>query len=341
VTGDAGREAERLEAFVDGLGIGAGEMTAEAIGDGHSNLTFLLRRGADRFVLRTPPRGKIAPSTHDVLREARLLQALGRLGSVKVPEVLLVCDDESVLGRPFYVMSHVDGLVLGEAMPAAYAGPGDAGAIAGEFVEALATIHSLDPADPALAGFGRPDGYLERQLRRFRSLLEEGATRALPDLDAVADWLEANRPRSARHTLVHGDFRLGNVMFDRRAPRLAAVLDWEMATIGDPLADLGYATMAWAQPGDAPNPMLDLSPLTRGPGFPSRDELVARYVERVGRPADDLPWYRVLAAWKAAIFLEGSYGRHLEGDSDDPYFAVLGAGVPALAAQALRWTQVS
>jgi aminoglycoside phosphotransferase (APT) family kinase protein len=330
---------EALEAFLDEAGLGAGELGAEPIGDGHSNLTYLLRRGGERFVLRRPPRGKIAPSTHDVLREARLLRAVRKAGAVRVPEVLAECADESVLGCPFYVMGHVEGVVLDGELPAAYGAADPEAAIGREFIDALAAIHRLDAADPAIAGFGRPDGYLERQLRRFRSLLEEGATRPLPDLDAVADWLEANRPSTAHHTLVHGDYRLGNVMFDPTAPLLGAVLDWEMATIGDPLADLGYATMAWAQAGEEPNPITDLSPLTRGPGFARREDLVDRYAEQSGRPVEGLDWYRVLAAWKAAIFFEGSYARHLEGDSDDPYFARLGAGVPALAAQARRWAE--
>jgi aminoglycoside phosphotransferase (APT) family kinase protein len=335
-------DLEALEAFLDGAGLGAGELSAEPIGDGHSNLTFLLRRGAERFVLRRPPRGKIAPSTHDVLREARLLGAVRKAGTVRVPEVLAECDDAGVLGCPFYVMSHVEGVVLDRELPSAYReSPGAEAAVGRELVDSLAAIHRLGAADPLIAGFGRPDGYLERQLRRFRSLLTESATRALPDLDAVTDWLEANRPTTARHTLVHGDYRLGNVMFDRGAPTLGVVLDWEMATIGDPLADLGYATMAWAEPDEEPNPITDLSPLTRGPGFPRRRDLVERYAERSGLSTEGLGWYRVLAAWKAAIFFEGSYARHLGGDGDDPYFARLGAGVPALAAQARRWAEAA
>jgi aminoglycoside phosphotransferase (APT) family kinase protein len=330
-----------LEVFLDEAGLGAGPVRADPIGEGHSNLTFLLRRGADRFVLRRPPQGKIAPSTHDVLREARLLEALKQVDAGKIAEVLATCEDHAVIGCPFYVMSYVDGRVLGDEVPPSLQGPTAAAAIGREFADALAQMHSLDASHPALVGFGRPNGYLERQLRRFRGLLEENATRPLPDLDAVTEWLEAHRPRSARHTLVHGDYRLGNVMFAPSTPELIAVLDWEMATIGDPLADLGYATMAWAEAGDDPNPILDLAPVTRGPAFPKRQDLVDRYVERLGWSVDALAWYRVLAAWKAAIFLEGSYARHLGGDSNDPYFARLGAGVPALASQALRWARTA
>jgi aminoglycoside phosphotransferase (APT) family kinase protein len=180
-------------------------------------------------------------------------------------------------------------------------------------------------------GFARRDGYLKRQLRRFRGLLETTATRPLPELEEIADWLAAELPDSAEGTVVHGDYRLGNVMFAGVPPRLEVVLDWELAAIGDPLADLGYMTATWAEPGDVPNPMLDLSSVTRLPGFPSRNALAERYVEATGRDARALAWYQVLALWKSAIFLEGSYRRYLAGTTGDPYFARLATGVPAVA----------
>jgi aminoglycoside phosphotransferase (APT) family kinase protein len=325
-----------LEAFLDEAGLGEGPLETSSIGGGHSNLTFLIERGSARVVLRRPPRGRIAPSTHDVLREARILQALSRTG-VTVPEILATCDDTDVVGCPFYVMSFFDGHVLGEDLPAIYHQPDAKAAIGREFIDALVDLHSLDVSDPPLAGLGRPEGYLERQVRRFRNLLEENGTRSLPDLDLVADWLETYRPTHSEQALVHGDYRLGNVIFGGHTPRLIAILDWEMATLGDPLADLGYCTAAWAEPGDEPNPLLDLSRSTREPGFPRRKELVDRYVERRGSPVDDLLWYQVLAVWKAAIFLEGSFTRHLSGDSDDPYFATLDQGVPALGRKARSW----
>jgi aminoglycoside phosphotransferase (APT) family kinase protein len=325
-----------LEGFLDEVGLGAGPIEYSSIGGGHSNLTFLIERGDRRIVLRRPPRGKIAPSTHDVLREARILQAMSTT-TVQVPEILATCDDRTVLGCPFYLMDFIDGHVLGEDLPAVYQPNEAQAAIGREFIDALAELHSLDTSNPSFSGLGRPVGYLQRQIRRFRSLLEEGATRPLPDLDYVADWLEINRPTYSAHALVHGDYRLGNVMFGGDAPRLTAILDWEMATLGDPLADLGYCTAAWAEPDDEPNPLIDLSRITRGPGFPSRKELVDRYVEKRESPVDHLLWYQVLAVWKAAIFLEGSFNRHLSGDSIDPYFATLDQGVPALGVTARRW----
>ena len=331
------RPAE-LARYLDGLGLGTGEARVEPIGDGHSNLTFLVEREGGRVVLRRPPRGPLPPSAHDVVREARLLSAL-RPHGVPVPEVLGICDDEAVIGAPFYLMAWVEGFVLTEEMPAAL--EGEASAIAERLVDGLVELHAVDPGAGELAGFGRADGYLERQLKRFGGLFETNATRPLPDLEAVHDWLAANLPESPSSTVVHGDYRLGNVMMAASPTRLAAILDWEMATIGDPLADLGYLTAMWSEPTDEPNAVSDLSRLTRTSGFPGRDFLTSRYADQTGRPVDALPWYQVLAIWKAAIFLEGSFRRFTEGTTTDPYFAGLESGVPALAALARERTRAA
>jgi aminoglycoside phosphotransferase (APT) family kinase protein len=323
--------AEPLGAYLDTFGIGSGPARIETIGDGHSNLTFLVEREGARVVLRRPPRGPLPPSAHDVVREARLLSALRPLGT-PVPEVLGTCEDEAVIGAPFYVMEWVDGHVLTDQMPAGLVD--EAEVIAERLVDGLVELHAVDASADGLADFGRPDGYLARQLKRFGGLYETNATRPLPDLEAVADWLAANLPDSPTSTVVHGDYRLGNVMIAPSPTHLAAILDWEMATIGDPLADLGYMTAMWSEPSDPPNPVSDLSSVTRGAGFPGRDFLTARYAEQTGRPLDALPWYQVLAIWKAAIFLEGSFRRFGAGTTEDPYFASLEAGVPALAALA-------
>jgi aminoglycoside phosphotransferase (APT) family kinase protein len=321
---------EPLEAFLDGAGLGAGPVEAAPIGDGHSNVTYLLRRGPLRVVLRRPPRGPLPPSAHDVLREARLLRAL-RPAGVRVPEVLATCDDAAVIGAPFYVMAFLDGHVLSTDLPAVFDARGHRERIGDELVDALVELHAVDVDAAGLDGLGRRGGYLERQVRRFSGLLETNATRPLPALERVAAWLEETRPEQAETTIVHGDFRLGNAMFAPQAPpRVVGVLDWELATLGDPLADLGYLTAMWAVPGDPPNPMLDLSAVTRLPGFADRDALARRYAEATGRSIERLGWYRVLALWKAAIFLEGSYKRFLAGSTDDPYFARLGEGVPVL-----------
>jgi aminoglycoside phosphotransferase (APT) family kinase protein len=326
---------EPLEAFLDAAGLGAGPIEPTVIGDGHSNVTYLLARGEEQLVLRRPPRGPLPPSAHDVLREARLLTALHPLG-FRAPEVLTTCEDEDVIGAPFYVMPFVEGQVLTEALPDALAADSGPRRIAEELVDCLVELHGIDFEDAGLADFGRADGYLERQLKRFGGLLQLNATRPLPDLERVAEWLGANVPSSPPATLVHGDYRLGNVMYAPAEPHLLAVLDWEMATLGDPLADLGYMTAMWAQAEDPYNAVGDLSSVTRNPGFPDRDFLAERYAAATGYPIDRLAWYQVLAIWKAAIFLEGSYKRFQDGTTTDAYFARLGEGVVSLGQLASR-----
>jgi aminoglycoside phosphotransferase (APT) family kinase protein len=326
---------EPLAEFLDGAGLGAGEIDAERIGDGHSNVTYLVRRGGERFVLRRPPRPPLPPSAHDVLREARLLTALAGTAA-RVPRVLAVCDDESVLGVPFYVMEEVAGTVIVDAVPPALETPAERARIGDELIDALVEIHAVDWRAAGLEGFGKPSGYLERQLRRFTGLWEHNKTRELPIVAEVGDWLAANLPESPPATIVHGDYRLGNAMVADDAPaRMVAVFDWELATIGDPLADLGYLTVTWVAPDDPGDTMFSaLTSVTRQPGFPSREELVARYEQRSGRSMGALHWYQALALWKAAVFMEGNYRRFVAGNSDDDFMAAFGEGVPALAEKA-------
>ena len=311
-----------VEAVLDAAGLGAGPLEATRIGAGHSNVTFLIRRGDERFVLRRPPRPPLPPSAHDVLREARLLTALAGT-AVRVPRVLLAHEDESALGVPFYVMDVVDGVVFDTELPAALDTPPERRRIGEELVDALAELHAVPPPEPR-------DGYLERQLRRFAGLWELTRTRELPVVEQVHRRLEETMPASQPSTIVHGDYRLGNTMYAHAAPaRLLAILDWELATVGDPLADIGYLTATWTEPG-APSP-LGVSPVTARPGFATKAELVARYEEASGRTVEHLAWYQALALWKASIFLEGNYKRFLAGTTDDPYYAKLDVGVPRLA----------
>jgi aminoglycoside phosphotransferase (APT) family kinase protein len=186
-----------------------------------------------------------------------------------------------------------------------------------------------------LEGFGKPTGYLERQVRRFSGLWEHSRTRDVPAVERLRDWLAANLPESGPATVVHGDFRLGNTMFAHGAPaRLVAVFDWEMATIGDPLADVGYLLATWAEAGDPEANRFEIGRVTRAEGFPTRAELAARYAERSGREVRDLAWYRTLALWKSVVFMEGNYRRAIEGRTDDPYLHSFGDGVLELAARA-------
>jgi aminoglycoside phosphotransferase (APT) family kinase protein len=325
-------DPETLKPFFDELGLGEGMPHCERIGEGHSNITFLVRRGGERCVLRRPPRPPLPPSAHDVLREARLLRALEGT-AVRVPRVIATCDDESIMGVPFYVMEEMEGTVITDAVPGELDTPDERERIGRELIEALAEIHEADWRAAGLEGFGKPTGYLERQLRRFGGLWDVNKTRELPRVGELATWLSENLPESPPATIVHGDYRLGNVMMGHGAPaRLVAIFDWELATIGDPLADLGYLTVTWTEPGD-PEDTMWRSPdaVTRAEGFQSRDDLVALYEERTGRSMDDLRWYQTLALWKAAVFMEGNYKRWLAGTTDDEHLGLFDEGVPALA----------
>ncbi|MGB2710911.1 MAG: phosphotransferase, partial [Conexibacter sp.] len=253
---------------------------------------------------------------------------------VRTPRVLATCEDAAVIGAPFYVMERVAGEVITTQVPAALDSPEQRARIGDELIDALVEVHAVDWRACGLEGYGKPTGYLERQLRRFGGLWEHNKTREIPTLDRVTAWLAAQRPESGPATIVHGDYRLGNTMLAHGAPaRLVAIFDWELATIGDPLADVGYLAATYAQPGDA-GTIFTLGAVTTQPGFPTREQLIARYEERSGRAMGDVRWYATLALWKAAIFLEGSYRRLLAGTTDDPFFQLLDTGVPDLAAYA-------
>jgi aminoglycoside phosphotransferase (APT) family kinase protein len=324
-----------LEAYLDAHGIGSGRVEAERIGEGHSNITFLLRRGEARVVLRRPPRPPLPPSAHDVLREARLLRALEGT-PVRVPRVLAVGDDEAVLGVPFYVMEEIHGSVLASAIPEPLDTPAERRRTSEELVDALVEVHSVDWQACGLDGYGKPTGYLERQLRRFGGLWEHNKTRELDVVEELGEWLREHMPESPESTIVHGDYRLGNVMMADSAPaELVAIFDWELSTIGDPLADVGYLTVTWVEPNDPEDTMFaNLNAVTRREGFLTREELIARYEDRSGRSMPALNWYQALALWKAAVFMEGNYKRFQAGHSDDAYLGLFDRGVPMLAEKA-------
>jgi aminoglycoside phosphotransferase (APT) family kinase protein len=302
---------EPLAEFLDSHGLGEGEIEASPIGEGHSNVTYLIRRGDTEMVLRRPPRPPLPPSAHDVLREARLLRALADTPA-RVPPVIVT------------------------SIPEALDTPAERRRISDQLIDALAEIHDVDWQAAGLEGFGKPTGYLERQLRRFTGLWELNKTREIPAVERVGGWLAQNVPQSGPATIVHGDFRLGNTIYAADAPaRLEAVLDWEMATIGDPLADIGYLCMMWTESGDPTGGMREaLGGVTRREGFPTREELIDGYEQRTGRSMRDLRWYTSLALWKSVVFMEGNYKRAVSGTTDDPYLKTFGEGVLELARQA-------
>jgi aminoglycoside phosphotransferase (APT) family kinase protein len=323
-----------LVAFLDAHALGNGEPEVAPIGEGHSNVTYTVTRGDADLVLRRPPRGPLPPSAHDVMREARLLAALKHTAA-RVPRVLAVCDDPGIIGAPFYVMERVEGHVVTTAVPPALDSDADRRRMGEELVDALVEVHGVDWRACGLEGFGRPTGYLERQVRRFGGLWEHNRTRDVPAVERVGRWLGENLPESGPATVVHGDYRLGNAMLGPRSPaRVVAIFDWEMATLGDPLADLGYLCTLWVQRDDPPLGIFELSGVTRRPGFATREELIVRYEERSGRSMTAIRWYRTLALWKTVVFMEGNYRRAVAGTTDDPFLKSFGDGVLELAARA-------
>jgi aminoglycoside phosphotransferase (APT) family kinase protein len=330
---------ENVEAFLDGHGLGVGPVTASRIGDGGgSNFTFLIERGGERFVLRRPPRPPLPPSAHDMVREARLQDAIRSAGFGRLPDIVAVCEDESVIGVPFYVMRFLDGHVITDQLPAGLEAATARRELGLDLVDTLVEIHAADVAQPALAAFARSGSYLERQVRRFTQLWEINQTRAIAEVDEVALLLAERLPEPLPSTVVHGDFRLGNMMVSADAPtHIVAVLDWEMGAIGDPRADLGYLLATYSEP-QGRGSALGTTPVTAEPGFPSRAELVARYVESTGRDVEPLGWFEALALWKAAVFCEAIYGRYVRGElgAEDTRAAHFEHTVPLLAGTALE-----
>jgi aminoglycoside phosphotransferase (APT) family kinase protein len=304
------------------------EPFVEVVAGGRSNLTYFVTSPAGSIVLRRPPLRAVRPTAHDMTREHRVITALHDT-AVPVPRPLLLCTDPEVLGAPFYLMERVDGVIARDSLPDGYAPESQRAAMADALVDVLADLHDVDPAAVGLAGFGRPDGYLDRQLRRWAG--EWQALRTgddLPEVDALAAELVARVPVEPSGPVVHGDYRLDNVVLDPADPtRIAAVLDWEMSTLGDPLADLGLLLVYWQ-----PAPGTTVTPsVTSLPGFPDRSALVTRYASRRQADVDALPWYVALGCFKLAVVVAGIVARQRAGAMVDNTDDGLGRRIGPLA----------
>lgn len=324
----------RLAAFMDERGLpGAGEdLTSRFITGGASNELFEITRGAHRFALRRPPRVVPAGRNETMLREYRLLAALADT-DVPHARVLAVCDDPEMMGGCFYVMEMVDGWSpLGGGWPAPFGSDVEARrGLAFELVSGIAKLARVDWKAKGLDGFGRPEGFHERQVDRWMSHLERVRFRELPGLDEAAAWLRVHRPRGYRPGIMHGDYQFANVMFRHGAPaRLAAIVDWEMGTVGDPLLDLGWVIQGWLDPGEdrSGGSYVDLS------GMPTRAELLEAYEAESGRSTEDIDYYVVLARFKLAVVLEAGYARAVAGDADNPKMLAFGDVVVSLSRSA-------
>jgi len=328
------RKAALGEWLADQAGF-AGPFELTPLAGGNSNETLLLANDEERLVMRRPPGAHIDPSAHDFGREARVLAALGET-PVPAPRFRGLCTEPTVPEAPFLLMEWSDGVPLKEELPAAWDDAGAAlRAVGGEAVDALADLHGVDWRAVGLEGLGRPEGFLGRQVPRWRSQYERHRVRELADFEVVAGWLEENLPADGEPGILHGDFHVDNCLYRvEGGPRLNAVIDWELATIGDPLLDVGLFLAFWGSERSLPLAMPAVQAVSRLDGAPSRAELAARYESRSGRSLERLDWYLAFAFWKLAAIVEGAYAQHRAGTLDSAYAAALEHDVPALLREA-------
>jgi aminoglycoside phosphotransferase (APT) family kinase protein len=325
--------------FAERVPGGHAPLSIELISGGKSNLTYLVRAGGYDWVLRRPPLGHVLPTAHDMAREFRVLSALAGTG-VPVPRTIALCEDTAVNGMPFYVMEYRRGIVIEEELPPGFcATPDERRRLSLALVDTLVKLHAVDYNTVGLGDFGRPDGYIERQVRRWSEQWERSKTRDLPVINELIRRLRASIPESPAPTIVHGDYRLGNMILDPADPgRVVAILDWEMATLGDPLSDLGYTLGYWGQADDPPERLVaaPTGAVTAAPGFLTRAELVEEYARRSGRNVEHVDFYQVLAYYKLAVIAEGIHARFLKGETVGEGFEGYDERVNMVSAMALQ-----
>lgn len=331
------RAGEELDAGKLAAFLGTTEPIAiEQFPGGHSNLTYLVRVGDAEYVLRRPPFGTKVKSAHDMGREHRILSRLAPVYP-KAPRPLAFCDDDAVLGATFYLMERRRGVILRKEVPAGVTiDPARARRLCELLVDALVELHGLDYVAAGLGDFGKPAGYVERQVRGWTERYHGSKTDEIPVVEEVAAWLAATRPPETAATLIHNDFKFDNLILSPGLDEVIGVLDWEMSTIGDPLMDLGTSLSYWVEATDPPPMHLMKFGVTSLPGMMTRQEVADRYAARSGRAVGDIVFYYAYGLFKTAVVAQQIYYRFAQGHTKDPRFAVMIHGVRALAEQARR-----
>lgn len=326
-----------LEAYLAERLPGAGPLTVEQFPHGHSNLTYLLRRGDQEFVLRRPPFGNQVKSAHDMGREFRVLSKLSAVYP-PAPRPYFYCEDDSVLGAPFYVMERRRGIILRRDEGAGLAiDPWTARRLSTALIDNLAALHALDYKAAGLADLGKPEGYVSRQVTGWINRDTNARTDPLPEMDHVARWLSDSKPAESAAALVHNDYKYDNLVLAPDDPtRIVAVLDWEMATVGDPLMDFGTTLGYWIEAGDPESMRANAVGPTALPGSLTRRGLVDRYAEKTGRDVSGVLFYYCFGLYKIAVILQQIYARYVRGHTQDERFAHLNERVAAFSAQALH-----
>ncbi len=329
-------DVEKLSAYLETQLGWSGPLEVAQFPSGYSNLTYLVRAGERQLVLRRPPFGTQIQTAHDMAREHRILSALWGVYP-KVPKPLTFCDDEAVLGAPFYAMERVPGVVLRKAAPDGLDLDAAAmRALSERFVDNLAALHALDVAEAGLGELGRPEGYVRRQIEGWTRRYRNAKTDEVPEVEAAARWLAEHRPPESGAALIHNDYKYDNLVLDPATLEIKAVLDWEMATLGDPLMDLGTSLAYWVDPDDPPELQSLRFCLTTLPGNLDRAGLVERYARASGRDPGGALFYYVYGVFKLIVIVQQIYARYLAGHSQDARFAGLGQGVHALGRVARR-----
>ncbi len=316
-------------------GVPEGEMEVRQFPSGASNLTYLIRVGSWEGVLRRPPLGPVPPRAHDMGRESALLARLHAAYPL-APKPYFFCDDESVIGAPFYVMERREGVVVDDSFPVGVEPTrGLCRRVSAMVCDTLVELHAVDYEAAGLGELRKPEGFLERQTRGWISRYDKAKTDELEEVGPLTAWLAANVPLSPPPAIIHNDFKLNNLVLDPDdLTRVRAVLDWEMATLGDPLFDLAVSLSYWVEPGDPPELQEVLPTVTATPGFMTREEFIDRYAEQSGRDLSAMHWYMVFGYFKLAVILQQIYARWHKGQTKDPRFATFGEKVRNLIAHA-------